>query len=191
MELRGVLTPAPTPTSEAPKEEPVEDAPVKVTAKRTELKQSILHDGSSAFTSVTVTVTNSGDKHTAELGIDEDQIDTVKLAPGENVTGAITGKGKFTPKYVTYIDGLFGDGVRGVEEQTFSIRARRSPLHKAVCGGFALVTALSPGRKPRRRTRVLTVHELVERVGDVRGEVSSGRAGRVRRRRSARRLRRA
>ncbi|MGA5869979.1 DUF4352 domain-containing protein [Streptomyces cinereoruber] len=122
---------APAPTSEAPKKEPVEDAPVKVTAKRTEFKPSILHDGSSAFTSVTVTVTNSGDKeidinplyftitdtsggkHTAELGVDEDQIDTVKLAPGENVTGTITGKGKFTPKYVTYVDGLFGDGVRG------------------------------------------------------------------------------
>ncbi|RSS43176.1 DUF4352 domain-containing protein [Streptomyces sp. WAC08241] len=122
---------APAPTSKAPKEEPAEDAPVKVVAERTGFKPSVLHDGSSAFTSVTVTVTNSGDKeidvnplyftltdtgggkHTAELGMDQDQIATVKLAPGENVTGTVTGKGEFTPKYVTYTDGVFGDGVRG------------------------------------------------------------------------------
>ncbi|MCX4529727.1 hypothetical protein OG982_29215 [Streptomyces sp. NBC_01551] len=44
----------------------------------------------------------------AELGAAEDQIDTVELAPGENVTG----KGTFTPKRVTYTDGLIGKGVR-------------------------------------------------------------------------------
>ncbi|MFF5804528.1 hypothetical protein [Streptomyces sp. NPDC012746] len=48
----------------------------------------------------------------AELGAAEDQIDTVELAPGENVTGAVTGKGTFTPKTVTYTDGLIGKGVR-------------------------------------------------------------------------------
>lgn len=52
-------------------------------------------------------------KHTAELGVDEDQLDTVKLAPGKNVTGTITSKGTFKAKYVTYTDGLIGDSVRG------------------------------------------------------------------------------
>lgn len=113
-----------------PKPEPAPEAPVKVTATKTAFAPSILHDGG-AFTSVKVTVTNNGDetigvnplyftitdtdgsKHTAELGEDENQIDTVDLAPGEKVTGVITGKGKFTAKYVTYTDGLFGDGIRG------------------------------------------------------------------------------
>lgn len=53
-----------------------------------------------------------GSKHTAELAEDKNQIDTVKLAPGENITGTVTGKGSFTAKYVTYTDGLFGDGIR-------------------------------------------------------------------------------
>ncbi|MEU3750573.1 MULTISPECIES: DUF4352 domain-containing protein [Streptomyces] len=118
------------PTTEAPKEEPAADAPVKVTAKTTTFKPSVLHDGG-AFTSVKVTVTNNSDekidinplyfaitdtngsKHTAELGMDENQMDTVDLAPGENITGVITGEGKFTPAYVTYTEGLFGDGIRG------------------------------------------------------------------------------
>ncbi|MFE7571333.1 DUF4352 domain-containing protein [Streptomyces sp. NPDC057539] len=112
------------------KEESAEDAPVTVTAKKVGFKKSILADGSD-YTSVRITIANGGDKdldvnplyftitdtnggkHTAELGTDEDQIDTVKLAPGENITGTVTSKGTFTPKYVTYTDGLFGDGVRG------------------------------------------------------------------------------
>lgn len=110
------------------KEEPKETAPVKVIAKKTTFTKTILADGS--YTSVLVTITNNSDdtidvnplyititdtagtKHTAELGVDENQIDTVKLAPGENVSGAVTGKGKFTAKYVTYTDGLIGDSVR-------------------------------------------------------------------------------
>ncbi|MER8002051.1 DUF4352 domain-containing protein [Streptomyces sp. NPDC095613] len=113
-----------------PKEEPAKDAPVTVKAKKVDFKKTILADGSD-YTSVQVTVTNGGDKeldvnplyfsitdtegskHAAELGVDEGQIDTVKLAPGENITGTITGKGAFSPKYVTYTDGLFGDGIRG------------------------------------------------------------------------------
>ncbi|MFI6107778.1 DUF4352 domain-containing protein [Streptomyces sp. NPDC051310] len=55
----------------------------------------------------------SGGKHTAEPAVDEQQMDTVDLAPGENSTGVITGKGSFTPRYVTFVEGLFGDGVRG------------------------------------------------------------------------------
>ncbi|MEV6570137.1 DUF4352 domain-containing protein [Streptomyces sp. NPDC051577] len=82
------------------------------------------------YTSVSVTVTNNstkqisvnplyfaitdtaGTKHGPELGVDEAQIDTVDLAPGENVTGVISGKGRFTAKKVTYTDDLLGDGVR-------------------------------------------------------------------------------
>ncbi|WP_210635866.1 DUF4352 domain-containing protein [Streptomyces sp. GESEQ-13] len=103
--------------------------PVKLTAERAEFSKSILADGSD-YTSVRVTVVNDGDdevsvnplyftitdtdgtKHTVELGVDEEQIDTVDLAPGENISGTVTGKGTFTPKYVTYTDGLLGDPVR-------------------------------------------------------------------------------
>jgi cytoskeletal protein RodZ len=110
-------------------EEAAPESPVKITAKKAAFAKSILADGSN-YTSVKVTVTNNGDetidvnplyftitdtggtKHTAELAADENQIDTVKLAPGENVSGSITGKGKFTPEYVTYIDGLLGDPIR-------------------------------------------------------------------------------
>ncbi|MEU0397728.1 DUF4352 domain-containing protein [Streptomyces sp. NPDC006208] len=104
-------------------------APVKITAVKTTFAPSVLHSGGK-YTSVRVKITNDSDqeisvnplyfgitdtggtKHSAELGVDENQIDTVKLAPGENVSGVITGKGSFTPKYVTYTDGLFGDDVR-------------------------------------------------------------------------------
>jgi cytoskeletal protein RodZ len=122
--------PAPDKTSEAPAaEEPKEDAPVAVTAKKTAFAKSILAD-SSKYTSVLVTITNNSDKpisvnplwftitdtagtkHTAEIGVDEKQIDTVELAPGENISGTITGKGAFTAKYVTYVDGFIGDPVR-------------------------------------------------------------------------------
>ncbi|MFF0055709.1 DUF4352 domain-containing protein [Streptomyces microflavus] len=112
------------------KDEPAKKAPVTVTAKQVDFKKSILADGDD-YTSVQVTITNNskndldinplyvtitdtgGSKHTAELGVDEDQLDTVTLTPGENVTGTITGKGKFDAKYVTYTDGLIGDSVRG------------------------------------------------------------------------------
>lgn len=116
--------------SEAPsKAKPAPAAPVKITAKKTAFSKSILADGSN-YTSVLVTVANNsskeidvnplyftitdanGTKHTAELAADEKQIDTVKLAPGENISGTITGKGAFTAKYVTYTDGIFGDSVR-------------------------------------------------------------------------------
>ena len=113
-----------------PAEKSAEPAPVEVTAKKTMFKPSILHDGG-AFTSVQVTVTNNsdekidinplyfsitdtdGNKHNAELAMDKNQMDVMDLAPGEKTTGVITGKGDFTPKYVTYKNGLFGDGVRG------------------------------------------------------------------------------
>ncbi|MFF8588845.1 DUF4352 domain-containing protein [Streptomyces althioticus] len=115
----------------SPKKKEAQEAgsPVKVTAERAEFSKSILADGSD-YTSVRVTVVNDGDdevsvnplyftitdtdgtKHTAELGVDEEQIDTVDLAPGENISGTVTGKGTFTPKYVTYTDGLLGDPMR-------------------------------------------------------------------------------
>lgn len=114
---------------EAAEPEPAPETPVKITAKKTTFAKSILAD-STNYTSVQVTVTNNSDeeisvnplyfaitdtdgtKHTAELAADENQIDTVKLAPGENVTGAITGKGKFTAKTVTYTDGFFSESIR-------------------------------------------------------------------------------
>jgi hypothetical protein len=125
---------APKDDKEAADDEKKEDpkpapAPVKVTAKKTGFSKSILAQDRN-YTSVLVTVTNNSDdkvdvnplyftvtdtggtKHTAELGVDEKQIDTVDLAPGENITGTITGKGTFTPKYVTYTDGLLGDSLR-------------------------------------------------------------------------------
>ncbi|MFC7880474.1 DUF4352 domain-containing protein [Streptomyces sp. NPDC057376] len=124
----------PAPKEEAPAEEKEEEAapqegPVKITAKKTTFKGSILADGSD-YTSVLITVTNNGEetvdvnplyftitdtdgtKHTVELAADENQIDTVDLAPGENISGTVTGKGKFTAKYVTFTDGLFGDPIR-------------------------------------------------------------------------------
>ncbi|MFI6289310.1 DUF4352 domain-containing protein [Streptomyces sp. NPDC051018] len=112
-----------------PKPQAAPEPDVKVTAVKTAFRPSILHDGGE-YTSVKVTVRNGsgkkidinplyftitdtdGTKHTAELGIDEGQIDTLDLAPGENVSGVVTGKGRFTPKYVTYTDGLFGEDVR-------------------------------------------------------------------------------
>jgi hypothetical protein len=119
------------PAQEAPaEEEAASDIPVEVTAKKTAFAKSILAEGSD-YTSVLVTISNNGDepidvnplyfsitdsngsKHTAELAVDENQMDTVDLAPGENISGTITGKGTFTPKYVTYTDGILGDPIRG------------------------------------------------------------------------------
>ncbi|MEU9802275.1 DUF4352 domain-containing protein [Streptomyces sp. NPDC051000] len=112
----------------APAAKPEKKSPITVTAKAAAFKPSVLAQGD--YTSVSVTVTNNstkqisvnplyfaitdtaGTKHGPELGVDEAQIDTVDLAPGENVTGVISGKGKFTAKKVTYTDGLLGDGVR-------------------------------------------------------------------------------
>ncbi|MER6612007.1 DUF4352 domain-containing protein [Streptomyces xantholiticus] len=116
--------------ADKPAEKPAEPAPVQITAKKTAFKPSILHDGGD-FTSVQVTITNNSDekidvnplyfsitatdgsKRNAELGEDENQMDVMDLAPGEKTTGVITGEGKFTAKYVTYTDGMFGDDVRG------------------------------------------------------------------------------
>ncbi|MFF3019266.1 DUF4352 domain-containing protein [Streptomyces sp. NPDC057939] len=108
---------------------PEKKAAVEVTAKKTPFKASVLAQGDD-YTSVSVTVTNNssksidvnplyftitdtgGGKHTSELGVDEGQIGTVELAPGENVTGTVTSKGKFTPKSVAYTDGLIGKAIR-------------------------------------------------------------------------------
>ena len=118
------------PTKATPTKQPAAEAPpVTVAAKATEFTPSVLHQGG-AYTSIKVTVTNGGKKpisinplyftitdatgakHGAERGMDEQQIGTVDLAPGENISGVITGKGKFAPKYVTFTDGLFGDPIR-------------------------------------------------------------------------------
>lgn len=121
--------PAKAPESAPSSVKPEKKAAVAVVAKKTAFKKSILAQGDGC-TSVVVTVTNNsskpvnvnplyfaitdtnGTKHPAELGVDENQIGTVELAPGENITGAVTGKGGFTAKTVTYTDGLIGDSVR-------------------------------------------------------------------------------
>lgn len=121
--------PATAPESKPSSAAPEKKAAVDVVAKKAEFKKSIIAQGDE-YTSVSVTITNNsskpinvnplyfaitdtnGTKHMAELGADEDQIATVELAPGENVIGAITGKGAFTAKTVTYTDGLIGKGVR-------------------------------------------------------------------------------
>ncbi len=33
-------------------------------------------------------------------------------APGENISGSVTGQGGFAPKYVTFADGFLGDSIR-------------------------------------------------------------------------------
>lgn len=121
--------PAKAPDPQSSSAAPEKKAAVDVAAKKAEFKKSVIAQGD-AYTSVSVTITNNsskpinvnplyfaitdtnGTKHTAELGADEDQIATVELAPGENVTGSVTGKGQFTPKSVTYTDGLIGKAVR-------------------------------------------------------------------------------
>ncbi|MFE7752486.1 DUF4352 domain-containing protein [Streptomyces sp. NPDC057428] len=104
--------------------------PVKIVATRTDFQGSALADGTD-YTSVRITISNDGEagigvdplyfsltgtdgsRHPAELAVDENQIATVELAPGESVTGTVTGKGTFTPAYVTFVDGLLGATVRG------------------------------------------------------------------------------
>lgn len=121
----------PTKAAKKPERKPAApQGPVKLTANTTTFTPDVPHDGSK-FTSVRVTVTNSGDKNisvnplyfaitdakgtkhdTADgLGQDKNHIDTVDLAPGENISGSITAKGEFTPKYVTYGE-PFGDSIR-------------------------------------------------------------------------------
>lgn len=56
-----------------------------------------------------ITDTN-GTRHTVVLAADENQSSTVDLAPGENVS--VTGKGPFTPQYVTFTDGVRADPIR-------------------------------------------------------------------------------
>ncbi|MFF4328193.1 DUF4352 domain-containing protein [Streptomyces sp. NPDC048387] len=117
--------PGSAPSSAAPDKK----AAVDVVAKKADFKKSIIAQGDE-YTSVSVTITNNsskpinvnplyfaitdtnGTKHMAELGADENQMATVELDPGENVTGAISGKGAFTAKTVTYTDGLVGKAVR-------------------------------------------------------------------------------
>ncbi|MFJ6486163.1 MULTISPECIES: DUF4352 domain-containing protein [unclassified Streptomyces] len=121
--------PADAPGAKPSSAAPEKKAAVEVAAKKTQFKKSVIA-GDDDYTSVSVTITNNstdaidvnplyfaitdtnGTKHTAELGADENQIATVELAPGENVTGTITGKGSFTAKTVTYTDGLIGKAVR-------------------------------------------------------------------------------
>ncbi|MFD7915345.1 DUF4352 domain-containing protein [Streptomyces sp. NPDC059752] len=121
--------PADAPGAKPSSAPPEKKSAVEVAAKKTQFKKSVIAQDDD-YTSVSVTITNNssdainvnplyfaitdtnGTKHTAELAADENQIATVELAPGENVTGTITGKGSFTAKTVTYTDGLIGKAVR-------------------------------------------------------------------------------
>ncbi|MEV6580294.1 DUF4352 domain-containing protein [Streptomyces sp. NPDC051582] len=120
--------PAKQPETQPSSAAPEKKAAVGVDAKKAAFKPSVLAQGD-GYTSVSVTVTNNsskpinvnplyftitdtaGTKHTVELAVDEDQIGTVDLAPGENITGSITGKGSFTAKSVAYTDGLIGKAI--------------------------------------------------------------------------------
>ncbi|MFF5702906.1 DUF4352 domain-containing protein [Streptomyces sp. NPDC012794] len=110
---------------EAPAPAPDKNADVVVTAAPTEYKAGILAQGGD-HTSVQVTVVNNnaeevdvnvfyfevttedGTRKQIELAAAEDQIDTVKLAKGEKVSGTITVKGKVTAKTVHFRNGLLG-----------------------------------------------------------------------------------
>ncbi|AYF77798.1 DUF4352 domain-containing protein [Nocardia yunnanensis] len=93
---------------------------VQLSATPTAFTAGVLDDGS-AYTSVLVTVTNNskdkvvsvnplyfsitdtaGNKHTAELGVEQNEIAMVDLQPGEKVTGAVAAKGTFTAKTVVF-----------------------------------------------------------------------------------------
>ncbi|ATZ26954.1 Telomeric repeat-binding factor 2 [Streptomyces lavendulae subsp. lavendulae] len=111
--------------SGTPASKPVAKQDVELTATPAEFNASVLAQGDD-YTSVQVTVVNNGDKEvsvnilyfevtaadgtrkTAELGAAGDQIDTVTLAKGEKVTGAVTVKGKITAKTVYFKNGLLG-----------------------------------------------------------------------------------
>ncbi|MGI5169866.1 DUF4352 domain-containing protein [Spirillospora sp. CA-253888] len=105
---------------------------VKLAAKRTPFKPSVLHSGEK-LSCVKVVVTNqrkgknlavnpmyfslvdtAGEKHEAAdaLGSYEDQIDTTTLAPNEKATGVVCGKGKFTPKIVAMTNELLQESAR-------------------------------------------------------------------------------
>lgn len=122
--------PAAAPPKATPaKEQPAAEPALKIEAKKTPFTRGILAS-EGPHTSVRVTIINNTDetisvnplyftitatdgmKYTHELAADEQQIDAVKLAPGEKTTGVVTGKGAFTPDYVTFTDGLFGDPIR-------------------------------------------------------------------------------
>ncbi|MEC3916291.1 DUF4352 domain-containing protein [Nocardia sp. CDC160] len=113
----GVLT-ACDPSKPAPMS--TANAVVQLSATPTAFTPSVLDNGGE-YTSVLVTVVNNskdkvvsvnplyititdtgGNKHEAELGVDQNQIATVDLQPGEKVTGVVAAKGTFTPKAVVF-----------------------------------------------------------------------------------------
>ena len=113
---------------EAVEEEVEEEPEVALTAEAREFTPSILHDGG-AYTTVFVTVENNsaedvdvnplyfsvvaddGTKKdtTGGLGMDENQIDTLTLSPGQRAEGTVTVEGDITPASVEF-DGPFGLG---------------------------------------------------------------------------------
>lgn len=106
---------------EAAEEEPEEESEIVLTAETREFNPSILHD-SGAYTSVFVTVENNSDEDieinplyfsivaddgtkkdtSGGLGMDEDQIDTLTLSPGQRAEGTVTVEGDITPASVEF-----------------------------------------------------------------------------------------
>ena len=125
--LLTACVPTQTPAADKPAAA-TKQAAIGLTAKPAAFKPTVLHRGGD-YTSVAVTVTNRGKQdvsvnpfyfkvtdteggvHRPELGMDENQIDTLTLAPGEHVTGSITVKGTVTPASVTFAD-VLGTSVR-------------------------------------------------------------------------------
>ncbi|MFI0479729.1 DUF4352 domain-containing protein [Actinomadura sp. 9N215] len=105
--------------------------PVKLVAKRTTAKASILSDGS-PLSCARVAVTNQSKKNVevnplyfsltdtkdtkhdagSAMGTYENEMPTTALAPGENAKGVVCAKGKFTPKVVAMTNELFGEAAR-------------------------------------------------------------------------------
>ncbi|MEW2357628.1 DUF4352 domain-containing protein [Spirillospora sp. NPDC029432] len=110
---------------------PAKKVPVKISAKRTTAKASVL-GGGGALSCVKVTVVNQrkgnlevnplyfslvdtkGEKHdvTDALAEYEGQVPTTTLAPGEKARGTVCGKGRFTPKIVAMTDELLQEQAR-------------------------------------------------------------------------------
>lgn len=95
---------------------PFKAGPLSDGGKHTAVKITLVNDSDDSVSVnplyFTITDTN-GTKHPTELGEMSDTLHHIEVAPGENVSGVITGKGDFQPKYVTFTENGFGEALRG------------------------------------------------------------------------------
>ena len=95
---------------------PFKAGPLSDGGKHTAVKVTLVNDSDDSVSVnplyFTITDTN-GTKHPTELGEMSDTLHHIEVAPGENVSGVITGKGDFQPKYVTFTENGFGEALRG------------------------------------------------------------------------------